>query len=280
MADPAFPRAAAPADPGRAGTHVTLSLHRFGLRRLPWVLGQMGAARLPLGRLPGLTFAKLCGSGTGQGFTPRPNPCVWAILAAWTSAGAARDGLTRAPFSRWQARADEVATLHLAPLSSRGAWSGRAPFAPGPSPGGAPLAVLTRATVRPRGLRGFWRREPAVSAAIGADPDVALKIGIGEVPFLHQVTFSVWPDAAAMRRFARTGAHAGAIRAVRAGGWFAEELYAHFALTAAHGTWEGRDLARLARPPVPPGRPLPDPGPVPGRPDPAPGPGPFPEAAA
>ena len=278
MVRPAASAAAAPPPAGGAGTHVTLSLHRFALRRLPWVLGQMGAARRPLARAPGLTFAKLCGSGTGEGFTPRPNPRVWAILAAWTSPEAARDGLARAPFAPWRDRAEEAATLHLTPLSARGAWSGRAPFAPAAAPPNAPLAVLTRASVRPRGLRGFWRQEPAVSAAIGADPDALLKIGIGEVPLLHQVTFSVWPDAAAMRRFARAGAHAEAIRAVRRGGWFAEELYAHFALAAATGTWEGRDLAALARPTTPPGRPLPDPGPsprpVPDRPE------PVPEAAA
>ena len=268
--------ATAPAPRGGAGTHVTLSLHRFALRRLPWVLAQMGAARLPLWRLPGLTFAKLCGAGTGEGFTPRPDPRTWVILAAWSSADAAREGLTKAPFRSWRARAREAATLHLTPLSARGAWSGRAPFAPAEAPAGAPLAVLTRASIRARGLRGFWRQEPAVSRAIGADPTVALKIGIGEVPFLHQVTFSVWPDAAAMRRFARAATHARAVRAVREGDWFAEELYAHLALTAAEGTWEGRDLSALARPTTPPGRPMPDPGPkpVPDRPE------PVPEAAA
>ena len=52
---------------------VTLSLFRFDspLSRL-WVLGQMGAARFVLPRVPGLAFWKLCGSGTGEGFTPAP----------------------------------------------------------------------------------------------------------------------------------------------------------------------------------------------------------------
>ena len=47
------------------------------------------------------------------------------------------------------------------------------------------------------------------------------KIGIGEVPLLQQVTFSIWPDTASMAAFARAdGPHARAIRAVREGGWF------------------------------------------------------------
>ncbi|PRY93256.1 spheroidene monooxygenase [Hasllibacter halocynthiae] len=274
----------------RPGGHVTLSLHRFGLGRLPWVLAQMGAARWPLLHVPGLAFFKLCGSGSGHGFAPRPNPRVWAILCAWDDAADADRALARPPFTRWRAAARESALLRMTPTSVRGLWSGRPPFAAGPAPGGAPLAVLTRATIRARGLRGFWARQRAIAPGI-PDAGILLKAGLGEMPWLHQITFSVWPDGAAMRRFARSGRHAEAIGAVRRNGWFAEELYARLALTAASGTWEGRDLADLAapaRPPVPPGRPLPDPapgphpGPDPGpRPGPRPGPGrPVPQAAA
>ena len=74
------------------------------------------------------------------------------------------------------------------------------------------------------------------------------KIGIGEVPWLHQVTFSIWPDATRMDAFARTGPHAEAIRAVRRDGWFREELYARFALLGEEGTWGGTSpLNRLDR---------------------------------
>ena len=73
---------------------------------------------------------------------------------------------------------------------------------------------------------------------------------IGEVPMLHQVTFSIWPDAASMANFARgDGPHGRAIRAVREGGWFNEELYARFRLIGTAGTWGGRDpVAHLLAP--------------------------------
>jgi spheroidene monooxygenase len=89
---------------------------------------------------------------------------------------------------------------------------------------------------------------PDISSVIGRDPNVAFKIGIGEVPLLHQVTFSVWPDAAAMAAFARgNGPHGCAIRAVREGNWFSEELYARFSVLGAEGKWGGGDpLARLS----------------------------------
>jgi spheroidene monooxygenase len=226
---------------------VALSLFRF--RRWPdrlWVLGQMALARPGLRRLPGLSFVRLCGSGTGEGFTPRPNTAVWAILSVWCDGARAREALAfEAPFVRWRARADESVTFYLEPYSARGAWGGCTPFAPYGTARGA-VAALTRASLRPGKALRFWRRVPDISARIGADPNVAFKIGIGEVPFLHQVTFSVWPDSARMAQFARTGPHAAAIAAVRAGGWFTEELYARFRVTGVAGTWDGvQPLERL-----------------------------------
>lgn len=232
---------------------ASLSLFRFdgAVNRL-WIIAQMGAARLGLRGDTDLRFWKLCGSGTGEGFTPRPNWGVWAIMAVWPDAATAAARVAAHPvWSRWRARATESATVFLNPLSARGAWAGVNPFTPdnstacpfsGTAPLG-PLAALTRATVKPARALRFWGRVPGISAVIGTDPNVLFKIGIGEVPLLHQVTFSIWPDAATMAAFARgNGPHGQAIRAVRDGHWFAEELYARFTVTDATGTWEGRPL--------------------------------------
>lgn len=221
---------------------VTLSLFQFErvMTRL-WVLGQMGAARFTLPRVNGLQFWKLCGSGTGEGFTPRPNWSTWAIFGVWSNAEAARAGMEQPPFVRWRARADESATFFLEPYSARGHWSGARPFTPqGESDG--PIAAMTRATIKPARALRFWGRVPDISAKVGADPNVIFKIGIGEVPLLHQVTFSIWPDAASMAAFARRGPHAEAIRAVRDEGWFNEELYARFRIAGTSGSWQGRPL--------------------------------------
>jgi spheroidene monooxygenase len=223
---------------------VSLSLFRFdGLRDRVWAFGQMGLARRKLSATPDIGFWKLCGSGTGEGFTPRPNTAVYAILATWPDLATARARTADAPVpARHAARAAESWHLFLRPVSARGAWSRAAPFTPADDPGTGPLVALTRATLRPAKAAQFWRRVPDISRVIGADPNVLFKIGIGEVPLLHQVTFSVWPDAAAMAGFARTdGPHARAIAAVRAGDWFSEELYARFRLLDTRGTWGGTD---------------------------------------
>lgn len=226
---------------------VSLSFFRFAgpLARI-WALTMMGGARLPLGRTPDIGFWKLCGSGTGEGFTPVPNTAVYAILATWPDAEIARNRAQSGIFARYINRASENWTVFLQPTSTRGAWSGKEPFQPSHSTQSGPLAALTRATIKPRILARFWRRVPNISAMIGKDPNVAFKIGIGEVPMLHQVTFSIWPSEKAMSGFARTGPHADAIRAVREEGWFREELYARFAVHSDIGTWNGTSpLAKL-----------------------------------
>ena len=68
-------------------------------------------------------------------------------------------------------------------------------------------------------------------------------MGLGEIPWFHQVTFSIWPNAEAMSDFARKdGPHAKAIQSVREGNWFSEELYARFEVKKAIGKWSGTCL--------------------------------------
>jgi spheroidene monooxygenase len=210
----------------------------------------MGAARPAFMRMPDVGFWKLCGSGTGEGFTPVPNTAVWAILATWPDRETAeRRVRSESVYCRWQDRADESWTVFLSPTSARGAWSGTRPFEASGEPSDGPLAALTRATLKPSVLRRFWARVPRIEDVIGTDPNVIFKIGIGEVPWVHQVTFSIWPDTKSMDQFARSsGPHAEAIRAVREGGWFKEELYARFHVLGDLGRWEGGSpLDRLER---------------------------------
>ncbi|MEL7301376.1 MAG: spheroidene monooxygenase [Pseudomonadota bacterium] len=251
---------------------VSLSFFRFaGVGPKAWAFAMMGVSRLLLPRVPDVGFWKLCGSGTGEGFTPVPNTAVYAILCTWPDADTAKERVEEETFfARYRRHALESWTVYLTPTQARGNWSGKQPFEPtnhpplddppyddpprgsggsdgeggpeGPGPGGGrPLAALTRATLKPRNALKFWKQVPDISERIGLDQNVAFKIGIGEVPWMQQVTFSIWPSPEAMADFARKdGPHARAIRAVRDGGWFREELYARFAVTGEHGAWEGR----------------------------------------
>jgi spheroidene monooxygenase len=228
---------------------VTLSLYRFGpLRARAWALFQMGPARFALRAIRDIGTVKLCGSGVGEGFTPVPDTSVYAILATWPDHDAARRAMfgTRI-LRRYAEMADESLTIFLTPTSARGRWDGAQPFVPQDVAADGPVAALTRATVKLRSAGRFWKQEPEISRAIGRDPNVLFKIGIGELPLVRQATFSVWPDTQTMAAFARAdGPHARAIREVREGRLFKEDLYARFRVDAVEGTWEGvrPDLTR------------------------------------
>lgn len=220
---------------------VSLSFFRFdSIGARLWAFAMMGAARSAMKRVPDIGFWKLCGSGSGEGFTPIPNTGVYAILATWPDLETAKERIAETPvFNRYAKTASEAWTVYLSTQSARGEWSAQSPFQVSKSAETGPLAVLTRATIKPSRALRFWKRVPNISEVIGADPNVAFKIGIGEVPGLHQVTFSIWPDALKMANFARTGHHAAAIKAVRDEGWFNEELYARFSVVAETGSWNG-----------------------------------------
>jgi spheroidene monooxygenase len=232
------------ADTPHAGACVSLTFHRFGpVRARLWALSQMGAARFALPKVPDIGAWKLCGSGRDEGFVPIPNTAVAAILATWPDEATARARVAECrPFTRWARMAEETWTVFLAPTSTRGKWAGVEPFTVSAEPvKDGPVAILTRATVKPGVAVQFWKRTPSLNRAIMADPNVVFRIGIGEVPLVQQVTFSIWPDTDTMHAFAHAPGtlHAEAIRAVREGGWFREELYARFRILGAAGTWNG-----------------------------------------
>ncbi|MBX2856316.1 MAG: spheroidene monooxygenase [Rhodobacteraceae bacterium] len=226
---------------------ISLSLFRFsGVKAKLWAFTQMQWARAPLRAEPDIGFFKLMGTGTREGFHPAPNFGVYAILATWPDLDIARRRIADAPvFQRYRANASENWTVYISAVSARGQWAGAAPFEVGdakPTATPEPIAVLTRATLKPQNVPAFWRHTPDIGADIRAQTELPFKIGMGEVPWLHQVTFSIWESAEAMRAFAyKSRPHAEAIAAVRAGDWFSEELFARFQVLGAEGRWEGRE---------------------------------------
>ena len=63
---------------------VVISFFRFkGIFQKIWAFSQMGFARKKLKNIKEISFFKLFGSGTGEGFTPYPNTSVYAILSVW-----------------------------------------------------------------------------------------------------------------------------------------------------------------------------------------------------
>ena len=220
---------------------VTLHVWRVPGRKVPTALGRMATDRGRARRTPGVAFAKLLGTGTGRTFTVRDSdPTRWAALTTWSSAAAA-DRYDVA--DRWDRIASESWRLDLRPLASRGRWSGREPFGrPASCRADGSVVAITRARLATRKAAAFWRAVPPVSAALHRSPGLLAAIGIGEAPIGLQGTVSLWRSAADLRAFAHQGAeHVAAVRRTSLEGWYAEELFARFAVLGSSGTLDGRD---------------------------------------
>lgn len=227
---------------------VAISFFRFeGVFQKLWAFSQMGFARKKLKKIKQISFFKLFGSGIGEGFTPYPNTSVYAILSVWNNLGEAENNIEeREIYENYRTHSIENWTVFLSPISSKGYWDKTNPFKPNKNKFKKKdhiLAALTRATIKPKIMLKFWSKVPAISKVIGNDKNVLFKMGLGEIPWFHQVTFSIWPNAKTMADFARKdGPHAKAIKSVREGNWFSEELYARFEVKKAIGKWCGKSV--------------------------------------
>ena len=99
------------------------------------------------------------------------------------------------------------------------------------------VAAITRARIKWRKNLLFWRSVPPVTSSLKSSAGLLSAIGIGEAPIGLQGTFSIWESPQAIREFAYKGAaHKAAIEATHRERWYAEELFARFALTEQNGS--------------------------------------------
>lgn len=203
---------------------------KIGKSSIPFAFIQMAIGRRIARSIPGVSFAKLMGTGTGKTFTPSDADLQqWAILFVADDL----DLVDSSKFiSRWRKRATKVDRYLLNPVSSHGKWSGREPFQISTQPRtGGPIVAITRARLKWSQALRFWRSIPPVVADLHQSPGLIFSIGIGEAPIGLQGTLSIWASEAALRDFAyKSSPHRVAIADTKEFDWYSEELFARFDL--------------------------------------------------
>ncbi len=209
--------------------NVSLHVWRIPVAGLPGALWRVASGPRRVRRLPGVHFVKLLGTGRGREFGPaRADVTRWAALTV-------TDGPPPG-WPEWARRSTASCRIDLAVLRVRGRWAGREPFPQAAADGdeadgGGPVLALTRARLRPARAVGFWRSVAPVASALTEAPGLLAAFGIGEAPLGWQGTVSVWRSAADLARFAyRHPQHRRAIEQTAANRWYAEELFARFAV--------------------------------------------------
>ena len=185
------------------------------------------------------------GSGNKGSFDLKPDLQQWALLAVWESESDFDRFYGNSFISKWwRLFTGEQWTLLCTPLSGRGSWDRKQPFEKDNVnlEYEGPVAVLTRATIRPGRLRNFWSNVSRVATIMSRADGFITSFGIGEIPFIKQATFSLWRSEAEMKAFAYSSAdHLEVIRKTRNEQWYSEELFFRFKPVRSIGSLRGID---------------------------------------
>ena len=190
-----------------------------------------------------LHFYKLLGCGKGGTFDIRPDLQQWAVLVSTTEPFTSNQNVYGKFITNWWKRFGcELFTVVLQPTEGHGLWDGKQPFGnlPRQTNEDGITAVLTRATIRLTKLKAFWQNVASAAAPLQDAEGFIMSVGIGEVPWIKQATFSIWESKQAMKQYAYgRQQHAQVIGKTRKEKWYSEELFVRFKVLQASGTLKG-----------------------------------------
>jgi len=232
---------------------TSLTIIRYRRRYVPFALLAMAVFRLPLSFNKNISFFKLLGCGKNGSFDKTPDWQQWGLLTIHDLEPEGKKDLKpgwqinhHGKFiSKWlKFFGCEVWTVVLQPIEGHGTWDKKEVFGtlPKQTDYKGPIAVLTRATIRITKLKAFWKHVNGVSSQMAGAPGFVTSIGVGEVPWIKQATFSVWQSKESMRQFAYSlPAHKEVIVKTHQEKWYSEDMFVRFRIISQQGTIKGKD---------------------------------------
>src|SRR3989339_24249 len=220
---------------------ATLSIVRY-----PHFLGwagflSMAFFRLPLWMSKKTKFYKLMGCGRNGTFDKTPDWRQWALLTISTKDNA---GFRPSFISTWwKFFGVEIWELQLDPIEGHGTWDGKTVFGdlPKQSSYEGAIGILTRATIRPSQLGRFWSHVDAIAQQMAGADGFITSVGIGEVPWIKQATFSIWESKEQMRQFAyKMKEHAEVVKKTHQEKWYSEDMFVRFKPLKSTGSLNGK----------------------------------------
>lgn len=208
-----------------------LSLFQYQGFKPKWhALGRMGRPPLHNQNFQGLTFWKPFGTGSGNGFSIWPDFSTFGLLTVFDSEDNAKKFLKNKSLMEYEAPSVKHSHVLMHSIKAHGQWSKQEPFVSSvnhdPS---KPLAVITRATIKPKLAHKFWWHVPSVSKSMDGHKGLIFSKGIGEWPIFMQATFSFWETGEDMMSYAyKNQKHAEMVKKTRELGWYSEELFSRF----------------------------------------------------
>ncbi|WP_431158382.1 hypothetical protein [Winogradskyella poriferorum] len=208
-----------------------ISFFKYSGARNKWnALGRMGRPPLLEASIEGLTFWKSLGSGSGNGFSIWPDFSTFGLLTVFNSEEEANSFIESEVIEAYTHTAISFTHVYMHTIKAHGRWSDKEPFKKAIDYDvNKPLAVITRATIKPKLIHKFWKYVPSVSKSMDGHTGLIYSKGIGEWPIFMQATFSLWNNGNEMIQYAyKNPKHAQMVKKTRELGWYSEELFSRF----------------------------------------------------
>ncbi|MBK9736417.1 MAG: DUF3291 domain-containing protein [Saprospiraceae bacterium] len=179
----------------------------------------------------GILFIKHMGSGSQNGFSVWPDFTQYVLMIVWASEDKASTFFEQSSsYLNYKAISNQSQTIFLKNTMAHGLWNNQMPFSKVLEHNdNLPVAVITRATIKWKDMIRFWRDVPQVSNSIPSQNGPLFAVGVGELPFRYQATFSVWKNSTDMKAYAyQNHYHKNMVSKTKKTGWYKEELFARF----------------------------------------------------